>query len=618
MLAVTDPHPASIPHPPIYVIRKNSPVTRRPTGDERAARLYASPLLSVKRYGNSGLASVSVRGLSGSHTLVTWNGLTVNSPGNGYSDFTIIPLYSATSVKVTSGGSDLDDISGSIGGKVELSSEPGFKGITEGSLTLGTGSYGEYSLSATLRSGTVNRQVNLSMWGAAGRNDFRYINSNAPGGPEEERRTNSEYATGGVTADMAHRLGSSLLSAHIWYNYADRELPGPVTTVQQDFGERQKDESLKGVLKYALQPGRLTAEITAGGSHDVNLYFNEMPQFNGENSSETYMVRTRIGYRLADRLEMVLNAGDEYQKVRSLSYETAEGRNVFSASVAAEYYPSHRLRLLLQARQLAVTGTSVAPEVTAGATWLLSPGGEHLLKASFSRNTKLPCMNDLYWIPGGNNTLRPETATGGEASWSFASAASAGRKTTLDLTLHASRVDNLIQWLPGESGLWSAENVRSVNVTGAEVRAGSEVALGQWEVTGLLNYAFTRSLVGSSELSNDNSVGNQLIYAPLHHLNLNIDAGWKIIRAGLDAVIESRRYTTSDNSEWLPASFTANLFLGTWFGKETKRVRVDFRIMNILNASAESVDNYPMPMRTFNLRLNLTLSGKPENHENNL
>ncbi len=616
ILAVTVTASASLRHSTHTVVKIDSAVMARYEGGDMATLLHAASLLSVKRYGNAGLASASIRGLSGSHTMVTWNGLSINSPGNGYSDFAIIPLSAATSVKITSGGSDLDDIAGSIGGKVELSTEPLFSGVTEGSLTLGAGSYGEYLSAATLRSGSDHFAVNLSLWGSMAQNDFRYVNNDAPGGQVEENRANSAFATGGATADAAFRFRRSLLSAHLWYNDAARELPGPVTTVQQNFGESQKDRSFRGVMKYSLQPGRLTAHITAGGSYDVNLYHNEVVQLTGENGSETYMVKTHFGYRLTDRLELLLNAGDEYQVARSLSYQNTEEHNVFSASLAAKYNPVHRLRLLLQARQMAVSGMSVIPEFTAGASWLLSENGEHIVKASFSRNTKLPCMNDLYWVPGGNNTLSPETSTGGEAAWSFARVASSGLRNTLDLALHASRVDNLIQWLPGQSGLWSAVNVRSVNVRGAEVRVGSEVAVSEWKMKGYLNYAFTRSQVTGSEISNDNSVGKQLIYSPLHHLNMNMDAGWKIYRAGVTVITESRRYTTSDNSEWLPASFNADMFIGASFGKGRTRVKADFIINNVLNSPAESVRNYPLPMRTFNLRINLTLSEKPKKHEN--
>ncbi len=153
----------------------------RHEGSDLAALLHSSSLLSVKRYGNHGLAAVSIRGMSGSHTLVTWNGLPVNAPGNGYTDFAIIPLSVATAVRVTSGGSDLNDITGTIGGKIELSSDPVFNGLTEGSLTLGVGSYSNYSSAATLRSGTDNSSFRLSLWGGNARNDFLYINRNAPG-----------------------------------------------------------------------------------------------------------------------------------------------------------------------------------------------------------------------------------------------------------------------------------------------------------------------------------------------------------------------------------------------------------------------------------------------------
>jgi iron complex outermembrane receptor protein len=615
--AVTVTAAASGRHAPGTVVSIDTALMARHGGSDLASLLQSSSLLSVKRYGNHGLAAVSIRGMSGSHTLVTWNGLPVNAPGNGYTDFAIIPLSVATTVRVTSGGSDLNDITGAIGGKIELSSDPVFNGLTEGSLALGTGSYGNFSSSATLRSGTDNSSLRLSLWGGTARNDFRYINRNAPGGPEGERRVNAAAATGGVTSDLSFRMKGSLLSAHIWYNEAERELPGPVTTVQQDFGERQRDRSLRGVIRYSSQPARLSAEIMAGGSYDINLYFHENAGYNGENRSETYMARARITYRLNRKMELMINAGDEYRKALTLNYAGHEVQNIFSASLAAKYSPLPRLRFMLQARQLAVTGITVAPELTAAASWLMSANGEHIMKASFTRNTKLPCLNDLYWVPGGNPDLTAETSTGGEASWSFSRVTLPGMKNTIGLTLHASGVDNLIQWLPGETGLWAAENIRSVSVRGGEARAEKEVSVREWQIKGQLNYALTRSRIAGSDLANDRSVGSQVIYMPLHHGNLNLDARWKAIRAGVTAVTESRRFTTSDNSEWLPASFTADMFIGTGFRAGPTGIKADLRVNNIAGTASESVRNYPMPLRTFNLKITLTWSENPKEYENN-
>ncbi len=608
--AVTVTAAASGRHSPGTMVTIDTAIMARHEGSDLAELLHSSSLVSVKRYGNYGLAAVSIRGMSGSHTMVTWNGLPVNSSGNGYADLVIIPLFVATSVRVTSGGSDLDDLTGTIGGKVELLSEPVFNGLTEASLTLGAGSYDNYTSSATIRSGTSNSSFKLSLWGGMARNDFRYENRNAPGGPADERRVNAAAATGGVTTDLSFRLKGSLLSAHIWYNDADRELPGPVTTVQQDFGERQRDRSLRSVIRYSSKPGKLSAEIMTGGSYDINLYFHENPGYNGENHAETYTAGTRITYRVNQRMELVVNAGDEYRKASTLNYTGPVVQNILSASLAAKYNPVPRLRLMLQARQMSVTGITVAPELTAGASWLLSANGEHIIKASFSHNTKLPCLNDLYWVPGGNPELNPETATGGEASWSFSRVPSPGVKNTIGLTLYASGVDNLIQWLPGETGIWAAENVRSVNVSGVEARAAKQVSAGEWAIKGQLDYAVTRSHISRSDIANDRSVGSQLIYTPLHHLNLNIDAGWKVLRTGIAAVAEGRRYTTSDNSEWLPASFMADMFIGARFGTGATGIRADLRINNVLSTPSESVRNYPMPLRTLNLRITLTWSEK--------
>jgi hypothetical protein len=46
-------------------------------------------------------------------------------------------------------------------------------------------------------------------------------------------------------------------------------------------------------------------------------------------------------------------------------------------------------------------------------------------------------------------------------------------------------------------------------------------------------------------------------------------------------------------------------------------LRSELKINNILNIPAESVRNYPMPLRTVNLKLTLTWSEKEKEHENN-
>jgi vitamin B12 transporter len=611
--AVTITAEASVRQSPFTVYKVDTATLALFDSEDLATLLMSVTPLTVKRYGNNGLASVSIRGMSGSHTLVTWNGLDITSPNVGSNDFTIIPVMVSSTVHVTAGGYDLQDIAGTIGGKIELSSEPSFIKGKEGSLTLCAGSYGEYASSAVVHSANEKISADIGLWGGIAENGFLFTNYNAPGGPVEERRTNSSTKQYGVTTDLGFRLGRSSLTAHLWYSDADRELPGPVTTVQQDFGERQRDRSVRSVLRFSLTPGKLKADITAGESYDINNYNNDAADLIGDNRSAIYLLKIHLGYRLNEKTEVTLNAGNEFQRARSLSYENIKWRNVFSSSFTALYSPAARLRLMLQARQMAVTGMPLSPEVTAGGTYMLSGDGRHIIKGVVSHNLKLPCLNDLYWIPGGNTALRPERSTGGEAAYSYVRIASSGLKNSVDITLHASRVNDLIQWVPGETGLWSAENIRSAFITGLEGRVATEVPLHRGRMTGMMSYAFNRSVTTASDILNDRAVRKQLIYEPVHHLNMNANVRWRFLRTGVTGIYESRRYTTSDNSEWLPPSFITDANIGAVINTLRTLMTFDFGIINLFNTSYESVRNYPMPLRTFNLRLKVTFSNKNKN-----
>ena len=610
--AITVTARASARLEPYTVIRIESDIVSRSEGNDLATLLQRSSLLSVKRYGNHGLASVSIRGMSGSHTLVTWNGLTLNTPGNGYSDFTLIPVFTGSSVRITSGGADMADMTGFLGGKVELESGSLFGFGKEVSLSLGAGSYGSFSPAATVSMGGEHTFARLSAWADRSRNDFRFVNHDAPEGEVAERRTNASFNSSGLMGDIAYRKGTSTVSLRLWMNNTDRELPGPVTTLQQDFGERQTDRSFRGVATYTAEYERFTATVMAGGSHDINRYFHQIPSNNGNNISSTAVMRIKVGYKVSRKTSLEVRAGDSYEKAKSLSYEAEEKRNLFSLSLAGKSTPFPGLNLMLQARQIAVTGIRVAPEFTAGVSWILPHNGEHVIKASVSSNTKIPCLNDLFWIPGGNPDLIPERSRGGEASWSFLRMSQSGLRNSLDVVVHASRAGNLIQWIPGQSGIWSAMNVREVNVFGTEFRAGTERTLHEWLLRGTANYAFTRSVIARSDIANDRSVGRQLIYMPLNHANLTISTVRKWFSAGVTSSWESRRYTASDNSEWLPHAFITDAFAGIDIRSGKLIWKTEVEVNNLLNSAMESVRNYPMPLRTIKVKITLTLSDKME------
>ena len=78
----------------------------------------------VKNYGRATLSTVSFRGTSPSHTQVSWNGMKINNPMMGMTDFSMIPSYFIDDVSLLAGTSSVGETGGGLGGAVKLSTSP--------------------------------------------------------------------------------------------------------------------------------------------------------------------------------------------------------------------------------------------------------------------------------------------------------------------------------------------------------------------------------------------------------------------------------------------------------------------------------------------------------------
>ena len=78
----------------------------------------------VKNYGRATLSTVAFRGTSPSHTAVTWNGMEINSPMLGMTDFSTIPAFFIDKASLLHGTSSVNVAGGGLGGAVRLFTEP--------------------------------------------------------------------------------------------------------------------------------------------------------------------------------------------------------------------------------------------------------------------------------------------------------------------------------------------------------------------------------------------------------------------------------------------------------------------------------------------------------------
>ena len=78
----------------------------------------------VKSYGRATLSTVAFRGTSPSHTQVTWNGMRINNPMLGMTDFSTIPSYFIDQASLLHGTSSVNETGGGLGGLVRLETIP--------------------------------------------------------------------------------------------------------------------------------------------------------------------------------------------------------------------------------------------------------------------------------------------------------------------------------------------------------------------------------------------------------------------------------------------------------------------------------------------------------------
>src|SRR5687767_7836804 len=67
--------------------------------------LAAAPSIYFKTYGNGQLSTIAFRGTSASHTAVLWNGMNINSPTLGQTDFSLFPVYLLDDITLQYGAS---------------------------------------------------------------------------------------------------------------------------------------------------------------------------------------------------------------------------------------------------------------------------------------------------------------------------------------------------------------------------------------------------------------------------------------------------------------------------------------------------------------------------------
>ena len=595
---------------------------------------FNSPLF-VKQYGRATLSTVSFRGTGPSHTQVTWNGMRINNPMLGMTDFSMIPSYFIDDASLLHGTSSVNEAGGALGGVVKLSTAPAAADGFGLQYIQGIGMYRTFDEFLRLTWGDEHWQVSTRAVYQSSRNDYKYRNRDKKENiyDEEmnivgsyypvERNKSGAFDDVHVLQEIYYNTGrGDRFGLNAWYINSNRELPLLTTDYADDtrFENRQREHTLRSVLSWDRLRRDWKVGAKAGYIHTWMAYDYRRDPGNGIMTSMTRS-RSRIDtfygqaageYAVGDEWLFTADIALHQHFVRSADKNIVlqqgdkaivgydQGRVEIDAAVSAKWRPAERLGLSAVLREQ-LYGTKWATVPALFADYLLSKRGNVVAKASVSRNFRFPTLNDLYFLPGGNPDLKNETGVQYEAGLSFA----VGRDAIYTLSGSASwydqRIDDWILWLPTTKGFFSPVNIMEVHAYGVEVRADLSVMLARGlklDLDGTFSWSPSIN-VGEPMSPADQSVGKQLPYEPEFSGTATGRLAWRSWGLLWQFCYYSERYTMSSNDITLTGRLTPyvmnNLSLEKGFAFRRADLSLKATINNLFNEEYLSVLSRPMP-----------------------
>lgn len=544
--------------------------------------LSSQSSIYIKQYGAGMLASVSFRGTGAGHTVVRWNGVQVGYPSLGQSDFSLIPMDFIDEVNLVHGSSSARFGTGAIGGVVDLKSFSPTKGLNI-NINQSFGSFG--TSNSTLQLSTAGKKGYLKIGGVykKSQNNFPYRSAS---NKELGKQENADYSINGVQVDAGYLISEkNSLKVNLQSTYANRNiqpsLGGTASNNQQD---RNFWSSI--AYQHALKSGVVNVQYA---------YLYDKINYNGSVSySEQNNVSAVVENDLSNNISTEIGVNSNWVKVVTPNYDSnnaTENRADIYASLLWKI--ANRFTTTINLRQAFVTGYNIPFTPSIGVEYKAIKSDRWNVKfvSQVAKGYKVPTLNDRYWVPGGNPSLKPEESVSVEVGGLLKHN---GLPFWLNTTVYQMWVDNWILWLPNGS-IWSPENKRKVKGFGIEVETGAEKTVGDANLKGWVNYAYTKSTNQEPLDQYDRSAGKQLPYVPYHNGNITGQIHVKQWLFQINTVFTGKRFITSDNETEVAGYGLLNALVKYHLLTNPWQMDVYLQANNITNTNYQSITNKAMP-----------------------
>ncbi len=601
----------------------------------------------VKNYGRATLSTVAFRGTSPSHTQVSWNGMKINNPMLGMTDFSTIPSYFIDDASLLHGTSSVNETGGGLGGSVKLSTTPANAEGFGMQFVQGIGSFKTFDEFLRLNYGNDNWQTSTRVVYSTSPNDYKYRNHDKKENiydenmniidqyyPIERNRSGSFKDFHFLQEVYYNTNKGDRFGFNAWYINSNRELA--MLTVDHgedtDFDNRQREETFRSVISWDHLRSNWKLGAKAGYIHTWLAYDYKRDLGNGimaEMTRSRSRVNTFYGqaeseYYISNKwlFTASLTAHQHLVESRDKNIIKQDGGNAIvgyrkartelTGAMSAKWRPTNRLGLSVVLRE-EMFGDKWTPLIPAFfIDGVISKKANLVAKASISRNYRFPTLNDLYFLPGGNPNLRKESGWSYDAGLSFAVGKEGIYTLSGSATWFESFIKDWIIWLPTTKGFFSPDNIKDVHAYGVELKTDLDLALTQELTLGLNGtFSWTPSInKGEPRTPADQSVGKQLPYVPEYSSTISGRLSWRKWSFLYKWCYYSERFTMSSNdislTGKLPPYFMSNITLEKGLSFNWADISLKGAVNNLFNEEYLSVLSRPMPGINFEFFIGIT------------
>ncbi len=556
----------------------------------------------IKNYGAKALSSITYRGTSAAQNDFYWNGVKINSALTGQVDCSLMPIDPSQQFSISSA-------SNAIGSRVSMDDKSPFYFQAPVQFELQTRylSLNAFDISNTVFLRHKGFYTSGNLYYHQGKYDFLVPEGQQGKGYRKQQNSKTTQLSARASVGYSSKAHDVLFA--VWWVNTNRQLPPVLTKLLSQ--ESQYDQSLRVMTRYMFTKRDNLLGISASFLKEEMRYRNPELALISDNNSlvsrnelyyrrsiKQHMFSAELGFKydleIGKSTNLLKNRIRNFYELRELFIYTSKNRKV---SVNATLYQT------FFQKKVFVSGIAKSKIV-----FIQPSASMFAMQLSFARTLRFPSLNDLFWAGAGNPNLNPEKGWKGDIHLEK----QITQYANLKVGAYGQYVQDWILWHPVTAAYWQPENLKKVYGYGVEL----EAVVGKrktndhnWFVYAIGIYSWNKMINLEPSSVNDLSKGKQLIYVPQHRLTSSLVAGFKGFQTTFDVSYTGKVYTSTDNTEALPAFMLMDIHLSKVFLIQRQAITLGFAVCNLANTFYQTMPFRAMPGRYFECSVKLNLKG---------